>query len=96
MTSNHLQVAFERAKRAYPDRYISGYGTEWQTDLFDEDEPQEVFVPHTWRLVDAIGASFRTPEREGMLVLQEHRPGCETAINHWGFMVSKQEMQVTA
>jgi len=89
---HHLQAAFEQAKRIYPDRYISGYATEWQEPLFDEDGYQEVEVPHTWRLVDAIAASFRTPEREGMLVLQEHRPGCETVINHWGFMVSKQEV----
>lgn len=85
-----LDTAFENAKQAYPKAWVSGQGTE-TFSLFGDDE-EEIEVPHTYQLVDVVAASFRCPEREGMLVLQEHRPGCSTPFNHWGYMVSKAEM----
>lgn len=93
---NRLQHGFEQAKASYPGQWISGYGTEWTQPLFDDEESEEIEVAHTWQLVDACGASFRTPDREGMLVLREHRPGCKYPLHHWGFMVAKSEMKQQA
>ncbi|OLE53473.1 MAG: hypothetical protein AUG51_12990 [Acidobacteria bacterium 13_1_20CM_3_53_8] len=88
-----LDKVFQEAKKAYPNVYISGHKKVWEISIFDDEDSEEVDVPHTWQLIDAVGASFRTPEREGMLLLQEHRPGCSAPFNHWGFMVAKGEIR---
>lgn len=85
-----LDKAFKQAVACYPKPYISG-SQRMDVTLCD-DTVEEMEVPHTWQLVDAIGASFRTPDREGQLVLQECRPGCETPFNHWGYMVPQEEV----
>lgn len=92
---NQLDTGFQNAKKAYPDAWISGYGPECFSLFGDDfgDDEEEIEVPHTWQLVDAVVASFRCPEREGMLVLQEHRPGSGTPYNHWGYMVSKESIE---
>lgn len=87
-----LQHAFEQAKAAYPGAYTSDTQLVCVEPLFDDEEYEEMEIPHTWQLVDACAASFRTPEREGMLVLREHRPGSNHPSHHWGFMVAKSEM----
>lgn len=87
-----LDVAFIRAKQAYPNHWIEKYERVEVPGLCDDDPPEEMSLPHTWRLVDAVAASFRTPEREGMLVLQEYRPRSDEPYNHWGYMVSKDAM----
>lgn len=79
---NHLDQAFEQAKNVYPNVWISGYELVSLPGLFDNDETEEANIPHTWQLVDAVAASFRTPEREGMLVLQERRPQSSAPSNH--------------
>jgi hypothetical protein len=89
MIPEYLQTGFEQAKRLYPQAWIKCWGTE--LDLFEEDE---IPVPHTFQLVDAVSASFRTPDREGMLVLQEMRPGNKIPRNHWGFMIAKSVQDV--
>lgn len=91
--TDRLEQAFTEAKKAYPDRWISGHQRVWLESLFDEMEGEEVEIPHIWRLVDAVEASFRTPERVGMFVLQEYRPGSNRPSNHWGFMIHKSEVQ---
>lgn len=87
-----LQAAFYKAKAAYPDRFVSGHRTEWASPLFDDEPEEEIQVPHTWQFVDARAVSGMG-EYTGMLILQEHRPGCRTPFNHWGFMVPKSELQ---
>lgn len=87
----NLQHAFEQAKASYPGAYTSGTKLVWVEPLFDDEEGKEMEIPHTWQLVDACAASFRTPEREGMLVLREHRSGSNYPSYHWGFMVAKNE-----
>ena len=84
---NHLEAAFEAAKKTYPGPHISRRAPCW-CDI----EQKEVQVPHIWCLVDAVEASFHTPERDGQLVLRELRPGCKTPFNHWGFMVPKSDV----
>ena len=81
---NGLEIIFAAAKRAYPAPYVSRYAPD-----YDMETGRDIEIPHTWSLVDAVTASFYTPERQGMLLLQEHRPGCKTPFNHWGFMVAK-------
>lgn len=91
MIPEYLQTGFEQAKLHYPNAWTQ----EYKTVFHDEgiDGIYEVDTPYTWQLVDACTASFRTPEREGMLVLQEWRPGSKTPRNHWGFMIAKSQMQ---
>jgi len=63
MTPEYLQTGFEQAKAEYPYAWVQEYRTVW-----DDEEQQDIDGAWTWQLVDACGASFRTPEREGMLV----------------------------
>jgi hypothetical protein len=87
-----LQHAFEQAKETYPNAYISDTKLVWVDPLFDDEEGEEMEIPHVWQLEDACAASFRTPSREGMLVLREDRPGSKHVRYHWGFMVAKSEL----
>lgn len=92
MTLAQLQEAYEQAIAAYPDRYISEHSTVSIPSIDDSFPAEEAEVPHTWQLVDACAASFRTPQREGMLVLREDRPGSRYESHHWGFMIAKSEV----
>jgi len=92
MSPEYLEQGFEGAKAAYPNAHTSGTQLVWVDPLFDDEEGEEMEIPHTWQLVDACSASFRTPSREGMLVLREHKPGSNHPSHHWGFMVAKSEL----
>jgi len=93
---NQLQQGFEQAKQSYPSAWIAEYKTMLCEPLFDEDEWEEAEIAHTFQLVDACGASFYSPDRAGMLVLREFRPGCRDPFHHWGFMVPKSEVKQSA
>ncbi|MBO0795548.1 MAG: hypothetical protein J2P36_32045, partial [Ktedonobacteraceae bacterium] len=82
----NLDQAFLEAQKAWPGVWIAP--GEYESNLIGDE-----FQTHEFMLVDAVEASFHTPDREGQLVLQEWRPGRRDPLNHWGFMIPRQQLE---